>query len=70
MGREIKDRGKRMREGTQREGKGKRKRREKEKQRKERERPKCLDFIAKSLWGRGSQVPGPEGSGVRVGFAR
>jgi hypothetical protein len=31
-----------------------------EKQREERERPKCLYYIGRSLWGKGSPAPGLE----------
>ena len=33
-------------------------------------RPKCLDYIGKSLWGKGSPAPGLESSGLGAGYAR
>ena len=48
-------------------------RRERERKKKEGERvgrPKCLDYIGKSLWGKGSPAPGLESSGLRTESAR
>jgi hypothetical protein len=39
-------------------------------ERREEERQKCLDYIGKSLWGKGSLAPGLESSGLGVGYTR
>ena len=36
----------------------------------ERGRPKCLDYIGRSLWGKGSQAPGLESSKLGTECAR
>ena len=36
----------------------------------EEERPKCLDYIGRSIWGKGSPAPGLESSRLGSGFAR
>jgi hypothetical protein len=39
-------------------------------EKREEERPKYLDYIRKSLCGKGSPTPGLESSRLRVGYAR
>jgi hypothetical protein len=34
------------------------------------EKTKCLDYIGRSLWGKGSPGPGLESSGLGAGYAR
>ena len=48
------------------------KQRKKSRRRRERRerKPKCLDYIGKSLWGKGSPAPGLESSGLGAGYAR
>jgi hypothetical protein len=36
----------------------------------EKESPKSLNYIGKSLWGKGSPSPGLKGSGLGAGYAR
>ena len=36
----------------------------------EREKPKCLEYIRRGLWWKGSPAPGLERSGMGAGYAR
>ena len=53
---------------------GKDKEREKgayaQREEREQERPKCLDYIGRSIWGKGSPAPGLESSRLGSGFDR
>jgi hypothetical protein len=56
-------------EGEEKERKRVHTERETKKREKER-RPKCLDYIWKSLWGKGSPAPGLKSSGLWAGECR
>jgi hypothetical protein len=62
--REREEWGKREKEGTCR------KRERREKREREGERKKCLHYIGKSSWGKGSPAPELESSGVGAGYAK
>lgn len=38
-------------------------------EREERERPKCLDYVKRNLWGKGSPDPGLQNSGLGIWHA-